>query len=273
MKKRILIFGKGFIGERLQEELSCDISDVRIATFADITSQIQKYKPQILINCIGHTGAGNVDGCESALDKTLLANTYVPILLAEAAYRNKIKLVHLSSGCIFHYDYKHQKSIPETLIPDYYDLYYSRSKIYGELVLNEMAKRCNILIVRLRIPLDDRPSPKNIINKLVQYKTVIDIPNSVTYIPDFIKMLRHLIRVDARGIFNTVNKGGLKYPKLMAIYKKYVPDFEYSILPLKKLNLKRTNLILSTRKLEQTGFKVRHINNVLEECLKKYVKF
>ncbi|MBI3616732.1 MAG: hypothetical protein HY210_00695, partial [Candidatus Omnitrophica bacterium] len=84
MRNRILILGKGFIGERLREEFSCAVSTARIATFADITSQIQKYKPQILINCIGHTGAGNVDGCELALDKTLSANTYVPILLAEA---------------------------------------------------------------------------------------------------------------------------------------------------------------------------------------------
>src|SRR3990167_590919 len=100
MKNRILIPGKGFIGKRLQEELSCGVSTRRISTFSDISCQIQRYRPKILINCIGHTGAGNVDGCELALDKTLQANTYIPILLAEAAYRNKIKLVHLSSGCI-----------------------------------------------------------------------------------------------------------------------------------------------------------------------------
>ena len=60
---------------------------------------------------------------------------------------------------------------------------------------------------------------------------------------------------------------------LMDIYKKYVPDFEYKLLPLKNLKLDRTNLLLSVRKLEKTGFKVRHIKDVLKECVEQYVKY
>jgi dTDP-4-dehydrorhamnose reductase len=273
MKHRILILGKGFIGDRLQEELSCGVSTRRISAFSDIFSQIQRYRPEILINCIGHTGAGNVDGCELALDKTLQANTYIPILLAEAAYRHKIKLVHLSSGCIFHYDYARQRPITENPIPDYYDLYYSRSKIYAENVLRGLARRCNILILRIRIPLDVRPHPKNLLTKLISYKTVIDVPNSVTYIPDFIRALRHLIKIDARGIYNVVAKGPLRYPALLDVYRNYVPGFQYKVISLKQLKLARTNLILSTRKLERTGFKVRPINEILRECVQEYVKY
>jgi hypothetical protein len=44
------------------------------------------------------------------------------------------------------------------------------------------------------------------------------------------------------------------------------------IIPLNKLGLIRTNLLLSTIKLEKTGFKVRNINSVLEECVKEYLK-
>jgi 3,5-epimerase/4-reductase len=248
MSKKILIFGKGFIGERLNESLSCAITDKKIYRYADLQEEIDRHKPQIIINAIGATGKRNVDDCELDFDKTITANTFVPILFAEAAFRNNLKLVHLSSGCIYHYDYKNQKPISETLPPDFYDLYYSRSKIYAELVLNEMAKRRNILTLRVRIPLDNRPHPKNVLNKLIQYKTVIDIPNSVTYIPDFVEWFKKLIVKDARGLFNTVNKGGLRYPDLMKIYKKYVPDFEYTVLPMKKFNLKRTNLVLSTQK-------------------------
>ncbi len=272
MSEKILIFGKGFIGERLRDELQCAITDKKVYQYQDIVLQLQRFKPTVIINAIGVTGRRNVDDCELEFDKTISANTFVPILFAEAAFRHDIKLIHLSSGCIYHYKYGTQRPIAETLIPDYYDLYYSRSKIYAELVLNEMAKRRNILITRVRIPLDNRSHPKNILNKLIQYKTVIDIPNSVTYIPDFVKMIKHLIRKDARGIFNTVNKGALRYPVLMDIYKKYVPSFKYSLLPLRQLNLKRTNLVLSTAKLEKTGFKVRPIEDVLEECVKEYVK-
>jgi len=123
------------------------------------------------------------------------------------------------------------------------------------------------------VPLDNRPHPKNLLTKLIEYKRVIDIPNSVTYIPDFIRALKYLIQIDANGIYNIVNKNALKYPELLDIYKKYVPDFKYEIIDYRKLNIVRTNLILSTEKLEKAGFKVRDIYEVLEECVKDYLKY
>ncbi|MBN1913370.1 MAG: hypothetical protein JW788_03110, partial [Candidatus Omnitrophica bacterium] len=103
-------------------------------------------------------------------------------------------------------------------------------------------------------------------------KKIIDLPNSVTYIPDFLNAMRHLIDVRARGIYNVVNKGGLRYPDLMDAYKKYSPEFRYKVISIKKLHLTRTNLILSTRKLERSGFAVRKIKDVLNECVGSYCR-
>jgi len=139
--------------------------------------------------------------------------------------------------------------------------------------LKILSNKHPILILRIRIPLDNYPHPKNILTKLINYKRVIDIPNSITYIPDFIKALKHLIEINAKGLFNVVNKGGLRYPELLDIYKKYVPDFQYEVIDFEKLNLVRSNLILSTRKLEETGLKVRDIHEVMEECVKNYLKY
>jgi len=134
-----------------------------------------------------------------------------------------------------------------------------------------LSKKYNILITRIRVPLDNRPHPKNILTKLIKYKSIIDVPNSVTYIPDFIRALQHLIQIDAKGIYNVVNKGGLRYPDLMKIYSTYNPDFRFTVIKLEDLNLIRTNLILSTKKLESTHFKVRPIKDILEECVKNYL--
>jgi len=273
MNKDILILGKGFIGSRLREALDCRISGKIITDLAGAEKEILKYKPKVIINCIGATGKRNVDDCELAKDDVLFANTYLPIILAEAALRNNIKLVHISSGCIYHYNYAEDKPIVEEKEPDYFDLYYSRTKIYAERALEALSKKYNILICRIRIPLDDRPHPRNIINKLIKYKHVVNLPNSLSYIPDFLAALKHLLKIDARGIYNIVNKGGLRYPELLDVYKKYVPDFEYSTIAYKKLKLKRTNLILSTRKLERSGFRVRDIHKALEECVSRYVKY
>lgn len=272
MKNNILILGKGFIGERLREGLFCRVSDAKIRAFRDAEKEIKRHKPKIIINCVGHIGR-NVDDCEQDKDKTLFANTLIPIVLAEMAIRKNIKLVHISSGCIYQFDYSKDKPISEEKKPDFFDLYYSRSKIYSEMALEALCSKFNILIARIRVPLDCRPHPRNILTKLIGYKKVIDLPNSISYIPDFVKALQHLIRVDAKGIYNIVNKGALFYPELLEVYKRYSPDFKYRVIDYKKLNLVRTNLVLSTKKLEDSGFKVRDIHGVLEECVQEYLKY
>lgn len=269
-RDEVLILGKGFIGERLEANFKCNVSDRKIYSFKDAETEIKKYNPKIIINCIGYTGNNNVDDCEKDKDKTLFANTFLPIILADIAIREKIKLVHISSGCIYKYNYSESKPIKEDDKPDFSELFYSRSKIYAEKALMALSDKFDLLIPRIRIPLDDRPHPKNLLTKLISYEKIVDIPNSVTYIPDFIEALKHLIKINARGTYNVVNKGPLRYPELLDVYKKSVPDFEYKVKDYKELNLVRTNLILSIQKLEKTGFKMRDIKEVLEECVKKY---
>ena len=105
MANKVLILGRGFIGRRLEEGLGYPIIDDRINSLGDVQNIIQKYKPDVLLNCIGFSGAKNVDGCEEELEKTIHANAFVPLWLAEGCLRNNIKLVHISSGCIYHYHY------------------------------------------------------------------------------------------------------------------------------------------------------------------------
>lgn len=271
-KEDILVLGKGMIGRRLQEEWGCPVSVKKIAGYEDVEQIIREHKPKVIVNCIGHTGKNNVDDCEAALDKTVTANTFVPILLGEAALRHGIKLVHIGSGCIYHYDYDKQRPISESRPPDFLELYYSRTKIYAEKMLLTLSKRADILILRIRVPLDDRPDPRNILTKMKSFKSIIDIPNSVTYIPDLIKTIRYLIEHDQQGLFNAVCKGGLKYSNLMKEYQRYHPEVRYEVVKPEKLNKTRTNLILSTKKLEKTGFKVRTIDTVVRECVSEFVK-
>lgn len=272
MKNKVLIFGKGYIGTRLQEEFNCDMSERRIRSFGDAEKEIKKFKPKIIINAIGYIGR-NVDDCELDKNKALESNAFVPVILGEAALRYNLKLVHISSGCIYHFNYLKNKPVNEECLPDFLDLFYSRTKIYAERALEVLSKKYPVLIVRPRIPLDDRPAGRNLLTKLICSRKAIDLPNSVTYMPDFLKALDHLIMIDARGIYNVVNKGALIFSRLLEVYKKYNPDFQYKVIKFKELHSTRTNLILSTKKLEATGFRVRNINEVLEECVISYLKY
>jgi dTDP-4-dehydrorhamnose reductase len=272
MKDKALIFGKGFIGSRLGQALGCEVSGQKIHSYADAEKEIRKSSPGIIINCIGHIGA-NVDDCEKDIDKALSANTFAPLILAEAALRNNIRLVHISSGCIYHYDYAKDSPIREEREPDFFELFYSRTKIYSEAALSAFGRKYPALIIRVRVPLDNRPHPRNLLTKLIGYKKVIDLPNSVTYIPDFILALKHLLEKNAQGTYNIVNEGPLLYSDLMEVYRKYKPDFKYEVIEFEKLNQVRTNLILSTEKLKNSGFKVRKTAEVLEECVREYIKY
>ncbi len=268
---QILVLGPGFLGQRISDFFGCPLSGERINSYGQVEMLIQKYRPKVLINAIGFVGRDNVDGCEHDIDKTLKSNALVPLLLAEAALRHGLKLVHISSGCIFHFDYKSQKAIAEDYPPDYYDLYYSRTKIYADNALLGLEKHGNILTLRVRIPLDDRPHPKNILTKLLGFQAVIDNPNSITYVPDFLLALKHLIRIDARGVYNVVLKGKAYYTHLLDEYQRRKPGFSYRRMPLKDLKLTRTNLVLSARKLEKSGFKVRTPKQIYRECVQRYL--
>lgn len=272
MDKKILIIGPGFIGSRIHEDIQSVLSNSMINSIQDALGEIDKQKPDVLINCIGFTGGRNVDGCEDDIDATLKANTFVPLMLAEACARKGVKLVHISSGCIYHYDYQKDAPLTEDRAPDFFELYYSRTKVYTERALDAMAQKYRVLIPRIRIPLDDRPHPRNILTKLLSFPQVIDVPNSITYLPDLMTALKYLIEQDACGIYNVVNKNGLRYAELLDVYRKYVPAFSYTSIPHTALKAVRTNLILSTRKLEESGYKVRAIQEVLEECVRQYVR-
>src|SRR3569623_634578 len=104
MTKKILILGKGYIANRIVQETSWPISDRRIKSFKDIEEELKKHKPDVVINGIGYIGKSNVDDCEANIEDVLFANTVIPMWLGEIAYRHKIKVVHISSGCIYHYD-------------------------------------------------------------------------------------------------------------------------------------------------------------------------
>lgn len=267
----LLVIGKGFLGTRIADFFNCPAINTRINTYEDLQKEIDTHHPQVLINCVGNFGK-NVDDCEINKTESLLAHSFIPLLIAEAAIRNGLKMVTISSGCLYHYDYKLNRPITEADAPDFFDLFYSRTKIYAEAALASLGRAANILQLRIRMPLDYIPHPRNLLDKLLTFKSVWDIPNSATYVPDLLDAMKHLIKIDAEGIYNIVNYGGLRYRELLEEYRKYVPSFNYAIADLHDLKIVRTNLILSTDKLEESGFNVRDIHDVIPECVQKYIE-
>lgn len=272
-KKSILVLGAdGYIGSRICGETGFEGSADRISSLNDVEGILERYKPSTVINCIARTGWGEkgVDRCEDDAGATILANSTVPVLLTEAAIRHGFRLVHISTGYVYETP-ENNLLISEEKTPDFFEVFYSRTKIYSESALVACSGKHPILILRPNIVLDDRPHPRNILDKLIKSGRVVGGQHSVTYLPDFIEALQHLIKVEASGLYNVVNKGGLKYSELLDEYRAHNPSFDYEAIDLKDLGRNRPNAMLSTEKLEKTGFKVRDIHSVIGECLKGYI--
>jgi len=103
-KGTMLVLGKGFMGQKIADFFGCDISPDRILSLADAQAVIGRYKPSVLINCIGYTGASNVDDCEIDKDKTLfqthLCLSSLPRHALEIKFGSSISQAAVSSNSI-----------------------------------------------------------------------------------------------------------------------------------------------------------------------------
>lgn len=99
---KYLIVGNGYLGNRFANFLQDSvITEHRINTIDDISTQIEKYDPEVIINAIGKTGRPNIDLCESNKDETFFSNVTVPAMMAEACLETDTYMVHIGSGCIY----------------------------------------------------------------------------------------------------------------------------------------------------------------------------
>jgi len=90
-------------------------------------------------------------------------------------------------------------------------------------------------------------------------------------------MIDHLLKVDARGVFNCCNEGTLTpYDIAMAIKNILNKDLKVSESSyedlLAKMPNRRVNTILSNEKLKSTGYTPRSAQEALEWCVKNYKK-
>lgn len=267
---KYVIFGNGWIGNKFSDYLNHSVLvGRRIHCIDDVIDSIRTYSPVWIINCIGKTGRPNIDWCESHKEETFFSNTTVPLYMAEACEQLGIHMVHLGSGCIYEGD----KLFTEEDIPNFQGSWYSQTKIYAERLLADYS---NILQLRVRMPIDTVPSQRNLIDKLKSYSTVINVPNSVTCIPDLLEVAHLLMERGESGIFNVVQKGSVTHEEILVLYKEIVdleftlPEFVGSIDGLTLAG--RSNCTLELKHLEHHGVHMRDAKDAVADCLKIYKK-
>lgn len=271
----ILIFGKGWIGSRMAHAWGQEatLSSVRIDDRAAVLAEIQKYKPDAVVNAAGKAGQPNVDWCETHPLETMRSNTIGALILADACQETGTYLLHLGTGCIFYGPSPDGTSWKEDDFANP-EAFYTRSKYATDLVLSRLP---NTGIVRFRMPIDHVPSPKNLIDKLAGYAKVVDVENSVTILEDLIVVCHQLVEKRASGIFHAVNPGVMRHRTLLDLYKKYVDPAHTCawIAPEELLTeglaaRKRSNNVMASTNLATLGITMRPIDEALEDTMRKY---
>ena len=276
---KILLFGsKGYMGEKFLElypEAICPSVD--IADQPAVAAALDEHQPDVVINAAGKTGRPNVDWCEDHKEETVRSNITGPLILLDECQKRGIYWVHMSSGCIYQGD-KGGEGFTEDDAPNFFGSFYSRTKAWSDQILSEFPARPDgtggVLILRIRMPFDDSDNPRSLISKLIRYERVLDVPNSLTYLPDFLDASAKLIEGRKTGIYNIVNPGAMSPYQVVDMYKKLVqPEHAFEALSLDDLGevtkAARSNCILSTKKLEGEGIAMRPVEEVVEKAMKK----
>lgn len=272
---KILILGKGYVGSRCAEVWGSEAitADRRITSVDDVLSLIDEYKPDAILNAAGVRGKPNVDWCETHQMETIVGNTKLPIIIAEACQTRNIYLLHIGSGCVFYGASPDPKGWKEDDFGNPIAVY-SKAKYAAELVLSTLPK---VGVARIRMPMDYVSSPFNIIDKLANYSQIIDVENSLTVIEDMVKVFYELLHKKGEGIFHVTNPGTIKHREIVELYKQMVdgsinPTWisEETLVGSGLTQKKRATNILRSNNLAKYGIVMRPANVALLDTMKKY---
>lgn len=259
--KTVLVFGgkTGWIGQKvvkiLQELGHTPIcAQSRLENREAIMAEIEKTKPDAIINASGITGKPNVDWCETHKQETIRTNVIGTLNLADIAHTFKLHVTNLSTGCIYEYDAQHPmysgKGFTEEEAPNFSGSFYSKTKIAMERLILEYP---NVLNLRIKMPFSAELD-KGFIGKITTYKKVVNIPNSLCNLEEMLPIAVDMTLKETKGNFNFVNPGTLSHHEVLDLFTRYVnPAFRYEGFTLeeqaKVLKVPRANAELSAQKL------------------------
>lgn len=280
---KFLIFGgKGWIGGQFIDALvkaghEAVVATARADNEVAVEKEISEIKPDRVVSLIGRTRGGNINTIDYLEQKGKLVenvrdNLWGPMVLATICKKLGIHLAYLGTGCIFHYDDDRTiggKGFTEESLPNFVGSSYSTVKGFTDrmmhLQFNDSALNC-----RIRMPITPDNSPYNFITKIVQYDKVINIPNSMTVLPELIPIMIDMCVAKEVGTVNLTNPGAISHNEVLELYKKHVDNsFTYANFTIEEqdkiLASARSNNLLETDRLKAFSPKVDDIHTAVEK--------
>jgi 3,5-epimerase/4-reductase len=283
---KFLVYGSGgWIGSMVIENLKTNKVDFiegqsRVDDTERVKSELTETSPSHVICLIGRThgdGCSTIDYLEQPgkLVDNVKDNLFSPVSLAMLCKERNIHLTYLGTGCIFSQDIEKIESsngYTEESKPDFFGSGYSTVKGFTDRLMHMFD---NVLNVRIRMPIVGFDHPRNFVTKIKSYKKIIDVPNSMTVLPELIPIMLDLSQKKHVGTINLTNPGTISHNEMLDLFKKHVdPALCYENFSLeeqdKVLVSKRSNNKLDTKNLTALYPEIDNIKTSVEKLFKRW---
>ena len=287
---KFLLIGKnGYVGKKFSLHLKTKNNLISVGRDAFnyydrklLAEFITQNQISFVVNAAGYTGKPNVDACELAKAECLSGNAVLPGIIREVCEDMNIPWGHVSSGCIFSGRRQDGKGWAEEDEPNFSFRsppcsFYSGTKALGEEVL-EGAKNCYIW--RLRIPFNEERSPRNYLEKLLNYDSLLEAENSVSHLEEFVQKCVECFEKEVEpGTYNMTNPGSVTTRQVTEwMREEGVTDKQFKFFEdeeqfmNKAAKTPRSNCVLDTSKAEKAGIGMRPVEEAMRESMQKMAK-
>jgi len=282
-----LLGANGYVGQTMTNTLEHHQISFRTISRVDLDyydakrlrNFLASIQSKFLINCAGFTGKPNVDACESAKYESLQGNAVLPGLIREVCEDLKIPWGQISSGCIYSGRRDDRKGWTEEDEPNFSFRsppcsFYSGTKALGEEVL-EGAENC--FVWRFRIPFNYEPSPRNYLQKLLNYENLLEAENSVSNLQEFCKKCMECFTKDVEpGVYNMTNPGSITTSQVTEwMIKEGLTNKKFKFFNseeefmTKTAIAPRSSCVLDTTKAEKAGIGMRPVEETMIDSIRK----
>ncbi len=283
----IVLGSSGYIGSKFinffqslgQEAIGLIRSEIDYTNVLTLRSWLKSKNPRFVLNSAGYTGKPNVDACELAKAECLSGNAVLPGIVREVCEDLKITWGHISSGCIYSGRRADGNGWTEEDEPNFSFRsppcsFYSGTKALGEEVL-EGAENC--FVWRLRIPFNHEPSPRNYLQKLLNYENLLEAENSVSHLEEFCQKCIECFTKDVEpGVYNMTNPGSVTTRQVTEwMIKEGLTDKKFKFFKSEEEFMSkaaiapRSNCVLDTTKAEKAGIAMRPVEEAMIDSIQR----
>lgn len=283
---RVIIFGAGgYIGSEFRQQMTMAgieyyvLSSRNWSTSFQLSNQILSIRPTHIINCAAYVGETCIADCESNKSAAILSNVMFVKVLTDICFAQNIVLGHVSTGCLYtgYPDGGFKESDPPNMSFELNNCsFYTGTKVLAEQLLRPLTRK---YVWRIRLPFESYNNRRNYFTKLLSYDQLISTPNSLSHKSDFVKACLETIQREVEfGTYNMTNPGSLSAKEIVTLMKQHL-DLR-DVMPKKEFkffedanaltDIPRSNTILNTDKLKNTGIHIRPVQESAEDALKNW---